>query len=41
MEPFTLAYYINNGLVAAVLCCSFTFSFLTTLFFIDAYKYTL
>jgi len=41
MEPFTLTYYINNGLVAAVLCCSRTFSFLTTLFFNDAYKYTL
>jgi len=36
MEPFTLAYCIYNGLVAAILCCSCTFSFLTTLFFNDA-----
>jgi len=41
MDSFTLAYYINNGLVAAILSCWCTFSFLTTLFFNDAYKYTL
>jgi hypothetical protein len=41
MEPFTLAYYINNGLVAAILCYSCTFSFIITLFFNDAFKYTL
>jgi len=41
MEPFTLVSYLNHGLVAAVLCCSGTFSFLTTLFFNDAYEYTL
>jgi len=40
METFTFTYYINIHLVAAALCCSFTFSFLTTLFFNNAYKYT-
>ena len=41
LEPLTLAYNIINGLVAAILCISCTFPFLTTLFFNDAYKYTL
>jgi len=40
-EPFTLTQYINNRFLPAVLCFSCTFSFITTLFFNDACKYTL
>jgi len=40
MELFPLAYYINNGFVAAILCCLCKFSIITPLFFNDPYKYT-
>jgi hypothetical protein len=36
LEPLTLDYYINTGLVAAVLCSSCTLSFIATLLFNDA-----
>jgi hypothetical protein len=41
MKPFNLVQYISNGILAAVLLSSCTFSFSTTLFFDTVYTHTL
>ena len=41
VQSFDLAYYMSNGVLAALLSSLYTFSFITTLFIHNTYKYIL